>query len=193
MILIAFYKVRQIPPSGKFTSVYNKLESRSVTLHNKITKSVKMAKCQAPCCGKGKQRADYIKERDKIQRQLRQSQSKVSSTRRKQGSKMTDEKLIETVQRLSKIEEELRILDNPDTAVKNTPGTPDERQLEEIQCPICFEEMREEIWCCQNSHPVCTECLKGLEICPSCRENFSVVKPVRNRFAENLISTFLKK
>ena len=151
-----------------------------------------MANCRTPCCEKSKLREDYIKERDKIQSQLRKSQSKVS-TRRKQTSKMTDEKLMETVQRLSEIEEELRIIDNPDTAVKNIPGTPDERQLEEIQCPICFEEMRAEIWCCQNSHPVCSECLKGLNICPSCRQNFSVVKPVRNRFAENLISTFLKK
>ena len=66
--------------------------------------------------------------------------------------------------------------------------------VQEICCPICFEEMVSPklILCCTNGHAICSDCDKQVQSCPSCRECFvKNGRPKRNKFAERLISLYL--
>lgn len=63
----------------------------------------------------------------------------------------------------------------------------DSKILEELECPVCLDEMRppKRIFSCSNAHLFCGRCnVLELKTCPKCREDFKNARPVRNRLAE---------
>ncbi|XP_046667919.1 E3 ubiquitin-protein ligase sina-like [Homalodisca vitripennis] len=49
--------------------------------------------------------------------------------------------------------------------------------LEIATCPICLNTLHSDTVQCVNGHPICVECQQDLEICPTCRNPFSNVRP----------------
>eukprot|EP00095_Tigriopus_kingsejongensis_P011205 maker-scaffold263_size232787-snap-gene-1.25 protein:Tk11205 transcript:maker-scaffold263_size232787-snap-gene-1.25-mRNA-1 annotation:"ankyrin repeat-containing" len=63
----------------------------------------------------------------------------------------------------------------------------DSKIAEELECPVCLEEMTPPtpIFSCSNAHLFCGRCnILELKTCPKCREDFVQSRPVRNRLAE---------
>ena len=63
----------------------------------------------------------------------------------------------------------------------------DSKILEELECPVCLDEMRppKRIFSCSNAHLFCGRCnVLELKTCPKCREDFKNARPARNRLAE---------
>lgn len=58
----------------------------------------------------------------------------------------------------------------------------------DYDCPVCFEYMcpPSQIYTCHNGHLLCSFCLSSLpkKICPQCRDDFAVRKPMRSFDAE---------
>ena len=67
----------------------------------------------------------------------------------------------------------------------------DQNKREEIECPVCCEEMAppRTIFQCSEGHPVCSSCRPRLVHCPSCREAFMG----RNRGMEQLVLAIINK
>uniref|UniRef100_A0A1B6LL98 RING-type domain-containing protein n=1 Tax=Graphocephala atropunctata TaxID=36148 RepID=A0A1B6LL98_9HEMI len=49
--------------------------------------------------------------------------------------------------------------------------------LELATCPICLGTLQSNTTLCINGHPICVECRQNLQICPTCRDPFSNVRP----------------
>ena len=67
--------------------------------------------------------------------------------------------------------------------------------LNEIACPICFEEMVSPkfVMCCTNGHAICSDCETKVKACPVCRESFKKdSRPQRCKFAERLIAVYME-
>ena len=66
-----------------------------------------------------------------------------------------------------------------------------EKATEEVECPVCCEEMAppRTIWQCAEGHPVCSSCRPRLDNCPSCRGAFMG----RARGMERLVQAILNK
>ena len=46
---------------------------------------------------------------------------------------------------------------------------------QQIQCPICYHTMLEQIMMCSNGHSLCNDCFQRLndpKICPSCKQRY---------------------
>ncbi len=56
--------------------------------------------------------------------------------------------------------------------------------LEDIECPICLEIPKNEIFQCANGHSYCGSCSVKIEVCPQCRIIFT---GIRNRAMESLL------
>uniref|UniRef100_A0A1B6KHM5 RING-type domain-containing protein n=1 Tax=Graphocephala atropunctata TaxID=36148 RepID=A0A1B6KHM5_9HEMI len=54
-----------------------------------------------------------------------------------------------------------------------------ETLLDIVRCAVCLETVQDEIVQCVNGHLLCGGCKTGLVNCPTCREQFSEVKPSR--------------
>ncbi|CAL8105801.1 unnamed protein product [Orchesella dallaii] len=63
-----------------------------------------------------------------------------------------------------------------------------EIQSRSLECPICFEIPRAEIYQCSNGHIICTDCKSKLNICPQCQIPYRVDgQLIRNRAVEAII------
>ncbi len=58
-----------------------------------------------------------------------------------------------------------------------------------LECPVCLQIPRQEIYQCVNGHSICNICISQLEICPTCRVEISgsTDDNVRNYYAEGLL------
>lgn len=57
--------------------------------------------------------------------------------------------------------------------------------LEITKCPVCLESFRQEKVECLNGHLICSACKGNMEICPTCRGQFSRSKP--SRFVSQIV------
>uniref|UniRef100_A0A1B6F7Y8 RING-type domain-containing protein n=2 Tax=Cuerna arida TaxID=1464854 RepID=A0A1B6F7Y8_9HEMI len=55
-----------------------------------------------------------------------------------------------------------------------------EKLLDIVRCAVCLETVQGEIVQCVNSHLLCGKCKTGLSDCPTCRQQFSEVRPCKN-------------
>ena len=49
----------------------------------------------------------------------------------------------------------------------------DEALLKDLECPVCIEYMVPPIKLCTNGHNICRKCTERVELCPTCRAEFS--------------------
>lgn len=60
--------------------------------------------------------------------------------------------------------------------------------LNQLECPVCYDIMRPEIYQCANGHSICSRCKFTVQLCPLCRSNDM---DIRNYSLEK-ITPFLK-
>ncbi|XP_063972930.1 uncharacterized protein LOC135160375 isoform X5 [Diachasmimorpha longicaudata] len=56
-----------------------------------------------------------------------------------------------------------------------------------LECPICLEILRGDIYQCFNGHTVCQYCKKSQDTCPECSSEFS---GIRARTVESIVENF---
>ena len=60
--------------------------------------------------------------------------------------------------------------------------------LKELECVICLDVPKEDVFSCTEHHILCLGCKqKGLLTCPICRQDFAISPPARNRIAKIII------
>ena len=59
----------------------------------------------------------------------------------------------------------------------------DEVLLRDLECPVCMEYMVPPIHLCTNGHNICSKCRERVQLCPTCRAEFS---QTRNVALENI-------
>ena len=60
--------------------------------------------------------------------------------------------------------------------------------LKELECVICLDVPKEDVFSCTEHHILCLGCKqKGLLKCPICRQDFAIYPPTRNRVAKRMI------
>eukprot|EP00933_Yihiella_yeosuensis_P066223 TRINITY_DN70397_c0_g1_i1.p1 TRINITY_DN70397_c0_g1~~TRINITY_DN70397_c0_g1_i1.p1 ORF type:complete len:281 (-),score=25.97 TRINITY_DN70397_c0_g1_i1:450-1292(-) len=66
-----------------------------------------------------------------------------------------------------------------------------EVDVDDFECPVCFEIMLESIFQCAQGHFICKSCVEKIpdpKSCPSCRTAYPGGIPVRSRLAEQIVS-----
>jgi len=61
----------------------------------------------------------------------------------------------------------------------------------DLECPVCLETSMTPIFCCSESHLICSSCRPKLQICPECRTRYEDV-PKTHRFAEKIAEEVIK-
>ena len=86
-------------------------------------------------------------------------------------------------------EEEMQTADSARpaaTAAASSEQTPlRSRMTSALECPCCYNDMREEIFQCRLGHLICCNCLRRLRDCPVCRTRYPA-DPIRALFAEQM-------
>ena len=60
--------------------------------------------------------------------------------------------------------------------------------LKELECVICLDIPKEDVFSCTEHHILCSGCKQqGLLRCPICRQDFVMLPPTRNRIAKIII------
>jgi hypothetical protein len=61
--------------------------------------------------------------------------------------------------------------------------------LKMLECPVCFETMRDKVFQCPSGHSICGSCLPNLRdrVCPTCRDKFPR-EPARNFALEQILA-----
>ena len=60
--------------------------------------------------------------------------------------------------------------------------------LKELECVICLDVPKEDVFSCTEHHILCSGCKqKGLLKCPICQQDFAISPPTRNRVAKRMI------
>ncbi|ODM92918.1 Ubiquitin carboxyl-terminal hydrolase 7 [Orchesella cincta] len=55
-----------------------------------------------------------------------------------------------------------------------------------LECPICLELPRRQVYQCKSGHTICDSCINGVTTCPQCRERFGGER-IRNRAVETML------
>ena len=64
--------------------------------------------------------------------------------------------------------------------------------LKELECVICLDVPKEDVFSCTEHHILCSGCKQqGLLRCPICRQDFVMSPPTRNRIAKIIIQKLL--
>ena len=102
--------------------------------------------------------------------------------------KMARENTLEEIRTFSgKHEDRVHDLMHREARFKEDCSTPNVLNIiqEKLNCPCCFNMMKDRIFQCSAGHMVCSNCYKRLAQCPQCRATYSR-EPIRNRLAEHL-------
>ena len=64
--------------------------------------------------------------------------------------------------------------------------------LKELECVICLDVPKEDVFSCTEHHILCSRCKqKDLLKCPICQQDFAIFPPTRNRVAKRMIQKLI--
>ena len=64
--------------------------------------------------------------------------------------------------------------------------------LKELECVICLDVPKEDVFSCTEHHILCSRCQqKDLLKCPICQQDFAIFPPTRNRVAKRMIQKLI--
>jgi len=152
---------------------------------------------------------EIMREKERIKQFLLSNESMMEDVKKKKFEldRSVDEERVEFKQRCQdvnhRIEKILQKIRQPDTSSANQVTPPKENHQhgndriidflkssiaskeKDLECPVCFETSTIPIFCCSETHLICSSCRPKLQICPECRTRYEDV-PKRHRFAEKI-------
>ena len=166
-------------------------EEKSLDIENKITNTnLQIEKIQKRLRSMKKDKEELVKRHQKsedIQNSMKANRKKLEE--------LTENKLIESKNEISKLKDEILHLQTntsrPPVKPEETPSNPNQSLInyisqkilakeQEVECPVCMELASAPIFMCQEQHLVCSSCRPRLRECPECREVYRG-KPRRHR------------
>ena len=79
------------------------------------------------------------------------------------------------------------VYENSESSLNDVLGVQQEA-LKELECVICLEVPRKDVYSCTQHHIICASCKqKNILLCPICRQDFTKHPQTRNRLAEKMI------
>ena len=104
---------------------------------------------------------------------------------------LTKENIAATLERIEKTQQVLKTMTGSNNASEisfNQVLQVQSDARKELECSVCLQVPRTEVFSCTEHHILCSDCKKKiLKLCPVCRQNFAKIPPARNRLAEKMI------
>ena len=184
--------------------VSEELGRREERRREERTRTLSMEDIMAKCKGALEK---HSKQKKMILKKAKVEEARKKRTRAAEAQRAKVERVQEQIEKEAeekkRVDDAVKVFENKSNKTKEKmkvelgklealmEGESDKNKREEIECPVCCEEMAppRTIFQCSQGHPVCSSCRPRLVHCPSCREAFMG----RARGMEQLVLAILDK